>query len=331
MNKSNVAREYITKFPDTPTTTLAKKAYKENPALWTNLEACRCCFRRVRGNQGKYHRNNTAKKEFYRPNDIPGFSFDEIPEGIEELGEFVPHEITAPGDYLVLADVHVPYHDKEALVLALEAVNDPAGIIILGDFVDHYSLSRWQNDPRRRNFAKELETSLTILGLIRKKFPNSSITYLRGNHEIRYRIYMEVKAPELLDVPCFQFEQIYQCDELGIDVVEEMHPLKLGKLSLIHGSEYRFSISNPVNPARGLFLRGKASGICAHFHQPSHHSENTLDDKHLTCWSVGCLCDLHPRYSPLNKWGHGFAIVNIDKDGAFSVDNNRIIDGKVWG
>ena len=50
----------------------------------------------------------------------------------------------------------------------------------------------------------------------------------------------------------------------------------------------------------------------------------------MACWSTGCLCDLHPRYMPLNKWNHGFAIVDLDTAGGFSVRNFRIIDGKVY-
>jgi hypothetical protein len=47
-----------------------------------------------------------------------------------------------------------------------------------------------------------------------------------------------------------------------------------------------------------------------------------------TTWSVGCLSELHPMYMPLNKWNHGFAIVDIDKED-FQVTNKRIHNGKV--
>ena len=50
----------------------------------------------------------------------------------------------------------------------------------------------------------------------------------------------------------------------------------------------------------------------------------------LACWSFGCLSDLHPKWMPLNKWNHGFSFVELDKTGAFSVENLRIVDGAIW-
>jgi hypothetical protein len=45
---------------------------------------------------------------------------------------------------------------------------------------------------------------------------------------------------------------------------------------------------------------------------------------------VGCLCDLSPDYAIVNRWNHGFAIVDIDEDGSFEVHNHKIIDGRVY-
>jgi hypothetical protein len=50
----------------------------------------------------------------------------------------------------------------------------------------------------------------------------------------------------------------------------------------------------------------------------------------ITTWSLGCMCELHPPYMPLNKWNHGFAIVDLDDNGTdFEVRNKRILKGKV--
>ena len=110
----------------------------------------------------------------------------------------------------------------------------------------------------------------------------------------------------------------------------DKRPIRLGKLNVIHGHEYRFSISNPVNPARGFFLRTKTHVLGSHFHQPSHHSETNLEGCMISAWSTGCLCNVHPEYSPINNWGQGFAFVVVDKEGAFRVENLRIVGGKVW-
>ena len=109
-----------------------------------------------------------------------------------------------------------------------------------------------------------------------------------------------------------------------------MRPLAVGKLYLIHGHEYKFSISNPVNPARGLFLRAKTLAATSHFHQTSQHSERDLTGKVVSTWSIGCACNLRPSYSPINNWNHGFAICDLQADGSFVLANLRVIDGRVY-
>jgi hypothetical protein len=99
---------------------------------------------------------------------------------------------------------------------------------------------------------------------------------------------------------------------------------------VLHGHEYRFPITNPVNPARGLFLRAKALAMCFHFHQTSQHSERNLAGKIMSTWSIGGLMDLHPDYRPLNNWNHGFAIVPFNSSGEFEVESYRIIGGKAY-
>jgi hypothetical protein len=141
---------------------------------------------------------------------------------------------------------------------------------------------------------------------------------------------MRVKAPELLGVDRFEFKELFQLDKFGIELVEDKRVVKLGALNILHGHEYRFAISNPVNPARGLFLRCKAHAICGHFHQSSHHTEKTVEQKIIATWSTGCLCDLHPEYAPLNNWVHGFAFVESTSDGKFNVQNKVIRNGKVY-
>jgi len=48
-----------------------------------------------------------------------------------------------------------------------------------------------------------------------------------------------------------------------------------------------------------------------------------------TTWSLGCLCELHPAYLPINKWNHGFAIVDIDGQN-FEVRNKNIYKGQIF-
>jgi hypothetical protein len=55
-----------------------------------------------------------------------------------------------------------------------------------------------------------------------------------------------------------------------------------------------------------------------------------MNGKSVTTWSLGCLSELNPAYMPLNKWNHGFAIVDLSDNGEdFHVKNYRIHKGKI--
>jgi len=67
-----------------------------------------------------------------------------------------------------------------------------------------------------------------------------------------------------------------------------------------------------------------------HNHQTSEHTETDMNGKSVTTWSLGCLSELNPAYMPLNKWNHGFAIVDLSDNGEdFHVKNYRIHKGKI--
>ena len=82
--------------------------------------------------------------------------------------------------------------------------------------------------------------------------------------------------------------------------------------------------------ARGAFLRTLHTVLVGHGHRTSGHAESSMWHDEVFCWSQGCLCDLTPEYARINRWNHGFAVVTVDKDGTFDVDNLRISkQGKV--
>ena len=56
--KKEIAQSYNTRFPDTPTLTLARKMYKENSKLFIDVEDARGSLRYVRGQHGERDRKN---------------------------------------------------------------------------------------------------------------------------------------------------------------------------------------------------------------------------------------------------------------------------------
>lgn len=326
--QQEVIAEGIKRFPNSSKQTIAKALYKENPTLWKNLECCRTAIRYATGATGEKKRRivNVDKRDV--PHDVVTRRF---PEGMRHHKDFGPYYLKGVKRALLLYDVHAPFHDSGALELAVQHGIDSGCdcVILAGDFMDFYTCSHWEKDPRKRDFAKELNIGREMLKSIRDTFPGKQIIYKLGNHEERYERWLITKAPELLGVEDFEMKKILRLDDLNIRMMDYRAPIRIGKLNVIHGHEFGKTMSNPVNPARGLFLKGKSNSICGHYHQSSSHNEKTIEQKIIGSWSSGCLCDMHPDYAPMNNWNHGFIEVEMDGDD-FTVHNYKILNGKIY-
>lgn len=321
--------EVLVKFPDTPTMTLAKMIYEKHPKSFTSLDACRSAVRYRRGNIGERNRkkrSSSAGKELFRPNQTAGYSMD-LPKSIASpIKDFkVPQGLS-----LVISDGHVPFHDDIALRSALDYGSDREvdNVILNGDMIDFFSVSRWEKNPEERNMSRELQLARQFLQHLRERFPNARIIYKIGNHEERWEKYMYTKAPEICGVADFQIYKLLDFAKYGIEEVKSKQKMKSGKnLTIIHGHEL-FQSNAPVNFARTLQQNLGVCAIAGHRHNTSEHSQKNADNKYITCWSLGCLCDMSPEYAIINKWNHGFAMLDLIRND-FHVDNKRIIDGKV--
>ena len=335
-HQQDIVAEGLKRFPGLAKKTLARTLYKENPEVWPTLNACYNAVRYATGAIGEKKRRTAAKSKRLRqqPHGKPGDAFTlKFPEGLRHHDNFDLFNITGVKRALLLYDVHLPYHDREALELAVQHGIDHGCdcVILCGDFMDFFACSRWEKDPRKRDLAHEIQTAREMLAHLRSLFPKKQIIWKLGNHEERWEKYLALKAPELLGVDDFQLENICRTKEHNIRVMSHRAPMVMGgKLNIIHGHEFGKTMTNPVNPARGLFLKGISNSICGHYHQTSSHSAKTIMQKPIGCWSSGCLCDMHPDYAPMNNWNHGFIEVQLDGDEDFVVHNYKIINGKVY-
>jgi predicted phosphodiesterase len=267
---------------------------------------------------------------------VPAYDFKStIEHGLKSLQSYAAVRedfILGPGRYLILSDIHIPYHDLKALQIALEygRANGIENVLLNGDIIDCHQLSRYETSPDARSFAQELHTLRMFLALLRQNF-GGWIGYKVGNHEHRLSMYLMSKAPELFDMPELGFGSLAHLEEFDIDLIESKQIVKAGRLNIIHGHEFGKSNFSPVNPARGAFIRTKCSTMAGHNHQTSEHHESNLNGDAMACWSTGCLCEMSPAYMPLAylRWNHGFAVVEVEQGGSFTVENKRIIGDKV--
>ncbi len=234
------------------------------------------------------------------------------------------------GLWLVLADMHVPFHEPKPIesTVSYGQKNKVTGILIAGDFQDCMSISYWPQ-TRKRDYDAELVMVIDMLDFLRYEFPKAKIVYKMGNHEYRLPAKYYKNVPELAGIPLAAMDAVLDLEGRGIETVEYTQLTMAGKLPIYHGHE--FKICSTISPARGLFLKTATYGACAHFHQTSMHPGKNVFDELLTTHSFGCLCDLHPDWNPWgNQWNWGTALINVEKNGFFEIENKRILsNGKI--
>lgn len=330
MNKTDIIREYLRKYPDYPNAKLARIIYKENPLVFTTVDVIRGLVRRVQGKGGKDHIYK-VNKEFYRTEDKPINPYN-LPESHQD--ERPPFKLpTACNNILLISDLHIPYHDINAVTLALDygKANNVNTIFINGDLIDNHQVSKFESDPRKRSVKQEFDATIQFLQSLRKAFPEASIYWLKGNHCIRWEKFLFMKVREIWDDDYFHLEERLRLNEVKVKLLDDKTLVKAGKLSITHGHHIFKGVFSPVNPARGAWMKAKQSVIVGHLHRASHHPEVNLDGKVVSCWSTGCLCELRPNYSPLvSNSQHGFAHIVIEKNGDYTVKNFQIINGKLY-
>jgi hypothetical protein len=256
-----------------------------------------------------------------------------IPPGKKQAKPLV--KLTTPGKWLILSDIHVPFHDAKAVEIAVNYGID-AGcdhLLLNGDVLDAYQASHWIRDPNERSVDKECEIASRLIKSIESHFSGRKV-YKIGNHEERIENYLWCNAPQMIGISKWDLcEELRKQLALGDDwqFIASKQLYKLGKLNGYHGHELPRGLTNPVSVGRGVWLRTKQTGFTSHWHSTSTHIESDGAKKHTwVCFSLGCLCDLHPCYAPVNGWNAGFCVVEIDKSGNFTEQNKRIVDGAVW-
>lgn len=244
-------RKLVEKFPEHGALTIAKAAYKERPEWFTSVEAARDAVRAILGSHGGT--NVVYAKDLRREKRAPGQKV-QMPES--KAKEWLPFDLQA-SKVAIFSDVHVPYHRPDAVDACMTKFKKfkPDCILLNGDIADCFSISRWERDPRARNFKEEVQLVVQFLKFVRSEFLKARIVYKLGNHEERWYSYLFLKAPELVGLEFTDFATLVHAADYGIEVIDQQRIVNLGKLPVLHGHELPKGLTNPVNPARGAFLR----------------------------------------------------------------------------
>lgn len=235
---------------------------------------------------------------------------------------------------LIIPDTHIPFEDQRAYALMLKVGKyvRPDEVVILGDYLDFYSVMSHPKDVTlsKLTLQREVECGQKRLREIAKTFPKATKVYIEGNHEYRLARYLRDRAPDLfglIDLP----------DILGLK------PLKFKWIP--YGPEQKYKVLNsklyarhePIGPnARTTATRSMCSLIYGHIHSIEESQVVALDGSNYRAISVGWLGD--QRQAAFNyvhnhaQWAKGFGIVKVLPNGNWFNTTVHIIDNKcVYG
>jgi predicted phosphodiesterase len=242
---------------------------------------------------------------------------------------------------IVVPDQHFPIHAQNAVNCVLEAIEmvKPDIFINLGDVGEWSSVSPWQYKGNRKRppleyvlpeVKKEIEQVNEGLDQFDKALDKVNVKkkyMVTGNHDIWLDFFVE-RYPYLKD---FTFKKACKIVERGYKYLDHNEPLKIGKLTFIHGA-----YTTTYHAKKHLEAYGE-NVMYGHTHDIQRHTLTKLGGT-IGAWSMGCLKDMSREKNQwlrgrLHNWAHAFAVIDWFERGEFRVDVVEIINGKttLWG
>lgn len=253
---------------------------------------------------------------------------------------------------VILPDLQIPYHDENAVSVALEVVRDvqPDKVVILGDLLDLESFSRFDNLPLAREYSTSTQEAIIrthlLLAELRKLCPSAEIVVLEGNHDKRIMqdVYKNNKAafglrqannPEgwpVLSVPFLcSFEDL---DVKYVDGYPANRYWINENLQVRHGHKVRSGAST----AKAVSDDERTTTIFGHVHrlETQYKTVQTFDGgKTNAAHAIGCLCRIDGSVPSANRgvdafgkpvtnyenWQQAICVVDYEEgDGSFNVN-----------
>lgn len=148
--KQKIVEEYCDKHPLVGDRPLARMIYNDNKIQYRDQEQVYEMVRYKRGHKGVSAKGRVKDKSFFKANQTQS-KFKTLPKSYTEYPEkwYLPK---SSKKVLVLSDIHIPYHDVDAINAALEYGKQQGidTIYLNGDIADFYMISQHQKDARFR-------------------------------------------------------------------------------------------------------------------------------------------------------------------------------------
>lgn len=248
-----------------------------------------------------------------------------------------------PGMYVVLGCVHVPGHNVRMINAITKLIEDTknqlAGIMLIGDFLDMNTLSGHNRGQFTAvpglTLTQEYEAGNKVLDQLLAPVESRvgfDKVYIYGNHEDRWNRYMSDMQNAKTPLP--SPEEALRLQARGFNVFHNWTSdyVTLGKhLELIHGQYYN------THCAKQHIDKLRGSVMFAHTHRIQMYVEGKTAGFNIGwCGDVDTPFFNYAERGTKSQWQNGFAVVNIDEDGDYFVQqiffhNNKFyFNGKCY-
>ena len=225
----------------------------------------------------------------------------------------------------ILADIHFPFQSEEHLEEAIKTlrVEQPDAIILDGDLVDFFGISKYNTNPSLDFLLKaEIPMARDFVFELRRDHPGIPIVAVEGNHEFRIRSYLINNAR-----PLYSILRDIMPDDILPTVLEfaknditwiGTHPQAakwtdtfffIDNIKVGHFDR----VSSPIVPAgmtvRSLMSKGGGSYVQAHVHRAAI-IYNTDYEGNIT-WGMETPCLARdPYYRAFASWQRGVSFLH---------------------
>lgn len=209
---------------------------------------------------------------------------------------------------LYIPDVHRPYNDKKAWKLVMTVAKDfkPDTLVLLGDFADFYTVSKFSKNPFRAT-QLDIEVQDCNVGLDElDTLGASEKLFIEGNHCFRLVRYLQDRAPAL--AASLNVQKLFNLRERGWKFIPYRQHIKHGKIYLTH--DIGTCTRHAAFKALDTFQH---SVVTAHTHRMIYVVENDATGVPILSAQFGWLGDVTKvdykhRISATKDWALGFGI-----------------------
>lgn len=216
-------------------------------------------------------------------------------------------------DVGLIPDAHIPFHDPVKLRQVLDNVRGCRVIVIMGDWIDAYSVSNFDKDPRRKErMPEEFAEGRRWLRILRDENPDAEIHFIEGNHEERFMRYLIQRAPALVGMRGMSIAEQLDLDELDIKY-HDSDGFVLEGIRLKHGQVV--SAKSGYSAHKELEAHN-CCGVSVHTHRMGFACRTTREGQLQWWWEGGHVCDMDAaKYVKNPNWQAGHLVLHVTDQG----------------